>query len=465
MDRSPLLRAPTWAALALGLMSPWASSQASIEFFGVPGDKAIDLSADGLTVVGTLGTVNGFSWTSAGGLNVLPNSEVWGASADGSVLAGNPINGSGFAEGGVHEAGNWTFTGNFNQPGCDSSISHLFSMADDGDTAVGMAWQGCDVVATRWTAAGGLEMLPQQSTNHWGRANAVSGDGSVSVGWETDNGFQRRAIVWWPDDAFEFLLEGTPGNPTGLGEVSHVNDDGSALCGISDSTAFRWTAGGGVELLPAAPSLFGEHYANAISDDGDVVVGVSLAFPTLNAWIWTPGTGTVRLLDHLASQGLTGLSAAELGNATGVSPDGTKICGWGSSGAWLVTLDEPANPWSDVGNGLAGAQGVPTLTGAGPLTGGSLATLTLSDGVPGGTTNVVIGLTRLDGAFKGGGRVPAPAVGGAGLPLDPSGVFCFSFNWPLGVPSGVDTWWQHWMQDASGVLGWSASNGLQGTTP
>lgn len=48
-------------------------------------------------------------------------------------------------------------------------------------------------------------------------------------------------------------------------------------------------------------------YAYAVSEDASVVVGSSGYQPPTDAFIWTQGTGMVKLSDHLKGQGITGL--------------------------------------------------------------------------------------------------------------------------------------------------------------
>jgi len=117
--------------------------------------------------------------------------------------------------------------------------------------------------------------------------------------------------------------------------------------------------------------------------------------------------------------------------------------------------------WADLGQGLAGAAGVPTLTGNGPLTAGSSNAVTLDQALPGSTTNLVIGLGLLDAPFKGGVLVPDTDILVLGLPVDGSGSLAIPFVWPNGVPAGVNVYLQHWVSDPAGPLGFAASNGLR----
>lgn len=34
--------------------------------------------------------------------------------------------------------------------------------------------------------------------------------------------------------------------------------------------------------------------------------------------------------------------------------------------------------------------------------------------------------------------------------------------WPVGIPGGIDLWFQFWMPAPSALNGWAASNGIKG---
>lgn len=124
----------------------------------------------------------------------------------------------------------------------------------------------------------------------------------------------------------------------------------------------------------------------------------------------------------------------------------------------------PSGTWTNLGNGLGGLLGAPILTGSGPQTGGSTVTLTMTNALPFGTTTLVIGLSQVNATFKGGTLVPSPDVIIGGLPLA-GGNSVITFPYPPAVPSGVSVYYQHWVTDASGPVGFAASNGLRGTSP
>ncbi len=125
--------------------------------------------------------------------------------------------------------------------------------------------------------------------------------------------------------------------------------------------------------------------------------------------------------------------------------------------------DIRSDTWTDLGNGLAGSGALtPALFGSGPLTGGSANVLSLDDALASSTTALVVGFSQIDAAFKGGVLVPAADLVIPGLPVGAGGSFALPFTWPMGVPAGVDVWFQHWVTDAGGPKGFSASNGLKG---
>jgi hypothetical protein len=120
--------------------------------------------------------------------------------------------------------------------------------------------------------------------------------------------------------------------------------------------------------------------------------------------------------------------------------------------------------WVDLGNALAGTNGPPLLTGEGSLVGGDPTTLRLSSALANTTVAVVAGFTQVDAPFEGGVFVPSPDI----ILLFPSnggGELQGSASWPEGVPSGTQTFFQFWVFDPGGPLGFAASNALRATAP
>ena len=134
-----------------------------------------------------------------------------------------------------------------------------------------------------------------------------------------------------------------------------------------------------------------------------------------------------------------------------------------SGAAYAFDLDLDA--WTDLGFGLAGAAGVPTLVGSGSLQSGSLVGLTLSGGEAQAFAYLVTGLSLFGAPFKGGVLVPHPDFVSPALITDVTGAIAAGGTWPAGVPSGFVTYFQWWIQDAAGPKGFAVSTAMSGTTP
>ncbi len=122
-------------------------------------------------------------------------------------------------------------------------------------------------------------------------------------------------------------------------------------------------------------------------------------------------------------------------------------------------------PWADQQQGLAGAAGLPELSGEGTLVPGSPVTLTLAEAAPSAATLLIVGATSLGLPFKGGTLVPDPDLLIGPLATDAEGVLSLSATWPSGLPSGAALFLQDWVVDASGPHGFAASNALKATAP
>ncbi len=124
-------------------------------------------------------------------------------------------------------------------------------------------------------------------------------------------------------------------------------------------------------------------------------------------------------------------------------------------------------PWTDLENGLAGTHGIPGLLGTGTLIGGTPVNLALTNALESTTTFLVVGVLQVDAPFKGGTLVPDPNPPGffVALPTRATGTLDVGGTWPAGLPAGLETFYQHWVQDAGGPQGFSASNALRGITP
>ena len=115
--------------------------------------------------------------------------------------------------------------------------------------------------------------------------------------------------------------------------------------------------------------------------------------------------------------------------------------------------------WVESGAGLAGVGGVPLLAGEGPLVGGSVFTLALSDAAPDAAALLVSGVWAIELPLLGGVLVPYPHVVKS-MSTDSAGTLSLSAQWPLGIAPGTSIVHQVWIGDAAAAQGFSASKGL-----
>lgn len=339
---------------------------------------ATAVSADGTVVVGGStaagSTYRAFRWTSGGGLVDLGtlgggDSEAWGVSANGTVVIGNASNrafrwtsGSGMVDlntlggsrsnalgvsgnGSVvvgwadlagdtnYHAFRWTSSGMEDLGTLGGAHSFAQATSADGSVVVGGAYVGGTYHAFRWVsgATGGTAGNPQMYDlgtlgGTTSRANGVSADGSVVVGWSYTTGMAAyRAFLWTSGDGMVDL--GTLGGSNS--EANGVSADGNVVVGAALNSsgvnrAFRWV-GGNMQsvddwLRSAGVSVPVDitRRAHATNADGSVVVGMLANNHAFVARVASVGSGLVTLQDvqqsllGTASGGSTALSSGSL---------------------------------------------------------------------------------------------------------------------------------------------------------
>jgi hypothetical protein len=137
---------------------------------------------------------------------------------------------------------------------------------------------------------------------------------------------------------------------------------------------------------------------------------------------------------------------------------------WYFPGLVLFEGSGEGTAWVDLGSGLAGSFGVPSLAGSGELQAGSSVTLSLTGAAPSSNAGFVVGPTRADLPFKGGVLVPSPALIVPAV-TSAAGTFTLAAVVPVTLPSGFELYVQAWIADAAGPSGFAASNALGGQTP
>jgi probable HAF family extracellular repeat protein/autotransporter-associated beta strand protein len=319
-----------------------------------------------------------FRWTMAGGmtgLGALPGatfySDASAVSREGAVVVGYSLSTPG------EQAFRWTasdgMTGLGDLPG-GVFASRATGVSADGAVVVGTgsyAAGGGPLPVTgeafRWTSSTGMVGLGDvRGGSGVSRAFAVSADGSVIVGkGDAAASFQVEnlgvATRWTAADGMQ-SLGFLPGG-SGLSVANAVSPDGLVVAGYSltatGKDAFRWTRAGGMLSLGTLPGPGGpfQGYANGISADGRVIVGKVTSASGDAAFLWNEAGGMRRLQDVLVNDFGLNLAGWTLSEATGISNDGTVIVGFGNdpSGtmeAWRAEIAWPSNVvWSGAVNG------------------------------------------------------------------------------------------------------------------
>ena len=133
-----------------------------------------------------------------------------------------------------------------------------------------------------------------------------------------------------------------------------------------------------------------------------------------------------------------------------------------------LVFHEQEGTWDDLGSGLAGTHGVPSLTGTGSLIADEPLTIALSGALESATTYLVVSPVTLDFfPFYGGTLVPDPNPPGTFfiLATDGAGALNLPAVWPAGFPPGFELYLQCWLLDGGGPFGFAASNAIRATTP
>lgn len=161
--------------------------------------------------------------------------------------------------------------------------------------------------------------------------NAISADGSTIVGAQEDARNVDEAHIWTEEFGFESLnLNAKPSSRIFRDSVAlDVSGDGGVVVGyVQDregARAFRWTReGGAVKLGTLEQEGAVDSFAYAVSDDGDVVAGVSFG-RTYEAFRWTRQTGMIGLGSLVGTEGFSW--------AYGISGDGKVVVGKATDGS------------------------------------------------------------------------------------------------------------------------------------
>jgi uncharacterized membrane protein len=310
---------------------------------------ATDLSQNGAAVIGNSPTQS-WRWSSISGLQAieaLPGytsfAIVGGVSADGSVVVGDaadPVSGGRLPY-------SWTSAGTAPLDGLLVSSSPL-GLSGDGSVAVGASPLN---VAFRSDQTGGRQTLGPLLGAPFGAgaasiAYAANLDGTVIVG--TADALREPPLIgtrptpfrWTQATGMQAILNS---GQLVVGMATDVSSDGSVIVGYSGllqtTGFFRWTQQSGYQFL-TANALLNSGTPPHVSGDGNTIIA--------GATVWTAATGTRTLQQWLTDAGAN-FSGWSLTAATGISYDGSVLCGegidpQGNREAWIATVPAPAAP-------------------------------------------------------------------------------------------------------------------------
>lgn len=120
--------------------------------------------------------------------------------------------------------------------------------------------------------------------------------------------------------------------------------------------------------------------------------------------------------------------------------------------------------WADLGGGLAGAQGIPSLQGFGALSPGTPGSFEITGTPPFAPAILFFSLIQVGVPFKGGVLQAYPPLAEYIINLGPAGLSMPWGSWTNSLPPGVDMYFQLAVKDQAAVKGVSITNLLRGTT-
>ena len=455
-----LLSLALGALVSTGALSGVASAQQYVEVTGA--FSVNDITPDGNIVVGS-GSGGGFywDWRNDPAPTYIGGNDASAVSDDGSVIVGcipDPVLGSEVAARWTQATG-WVSLGYLPNALSCPSRSNAYDVSHDGSLVVGLSWDGCNGRGFVWDDVNGMQEL-DVLINGRNRATTISGDGT-SIGGFAQSA-TRSPVYWDPSDLTGFAV-----NPAFGGEVYGMTTDGSLSVGTIEGEAFlRTTAGGGLVSLDTLNPCWAGN-ATDITDDGATIIGYDNQLTAIEGWLWTAADGIVSLQDRMAALGLTipSIRACQAISDNGSIIVGSAVPSGGGFSVGFIAQLTADGLWDDLGGGITGFNGVPQLTGSGPLVAGTTATLDLVNGPPSSLMLAWMSFAPSAIPYFGGTVFTLPFNTQILAGTSPAGTFSASTTWPVGVPSGTQLWFQFAMQDVSVVQGITISNGVRATTP
>lgn len=348
-----------------------------------------------------------------------------GASVRALDRTGDTLVGYAYTTSGSNDAFRWTSSGGFEvipaPPGLPVSWSGAAACSADGSVVVGTLSSGFPIsYGFRWTAQGGLVLLgdlPGGAPRF--DVHDCSADGSVIVGSSGSGVANDEAAMWTAATGVVGLGELPGGAASGF--ARHVSADGTTIVGESHTAAgwelFRWTAATGMVSLGDLPTGDVWAFARGINGDGSVIIGHGTDGSGLSVpFLWTEELGIIALRDYAAGLGAANLQDWELSSVDAISDSGDVVIGVGLHlgvlTSYRLDLRDPA-------------LGVTVCTPAAPNSTGGPGRLSAVGTAGAGADDLTLFVTSLPASSQCLLLV-APAVGSPVQPANSQGNLCLS---------------------------------------
>ncbi len=245
----------------------------------------------------------------------------------------------------------WTSLGSF-EVNVDGNFSSGWTISGDGNTVAGNAWkEGYYAHAVAWNPSEGFmdlgSLYPSESAST--RAEAVSHDGSIIVGYQDFNGPWKSA-VWKKNPAGgyfpnEYLLFDPAGSPydedNQLAMAMAISANGQWIGGqgdwVTDGEPWIWNESTGCTLLGSIDGQYGT--VTGLNNDGSIAVGYFGGGPWAPRvpFIWIRDIGMQNMNDYAVQTLGLDLAGTQMNTPIDISDNGQYIVGLGfapDQGPW-----------------------------------------------------------------------------------------------------------------------------------